>query len=584
MLDIKLFRENPELIFDSEKKRFRSTENAEKVIEYDTLWREGERRLNSLRAEKNKLSKSFKQAKKDGNIEEVIAKSKEVANEIKELSAKNAEYLQLRDDYRYKVGNIIDEDVPISDTEDDNVVVRTYGEIPEHDFELLNHVDLINKIDGADLETAASVSGARFYYLKRDILHLNLALIQFALSELEAEGYIPMQTPFFVKGEVAAETSELGEFEETLYKVENEDMYLIATAEQTLAALHRNEIINPEDLPLRYCALSTCFRKEAGSHGKDTLGIFRVHQFEKIEQFIFCDPEDSKNQHEKLMEVTERIYQKLGLPYQIIAIVSSALNDNAAIKYDLEAWFPGSGAFRELVSCTNCKDYQARKTKTRVGRAGSGDAQTLHTLNSTAIATERTMCCILENYQQADGSVVVKMGGTMLLATVTCAKDAKEDVDFMPLQVDYKEKYASAGRFPGGFMKREGKASDYEILIARLVDRALRPLFPEDFHAEVFVNVNLISAEKDIQPDALAGLAASSALAVSDIPFEGPISEVRVARIGGEFKINPNFSEMADADLDIMVAATIYLLLAWCFKVRALNEGISLLKGLLSRK
>ncbi len=158
--------------------------------------------------------------------------------------------------------------------------------------------------------------------------------------------------------------------------------------------------------------------------------------------------------------------------------------------------------------------------------------------------------------KQADGSVVVKMGGTMLLATVTCAKDAKEDVDFMPLQVDYKEKYASAGRFPGGFMKREGKASDYEILIARLVDRALRPLFPEDFHAEVFVNVNLISAEKDIQPDALAGLAASAALAVSDIPFEDPISEVRVARIGGEFKINPNFSEMADADIDIMVAAT----------------------------
>ena len=158
--------------------------------------------------------------------------------------------------------------------------------------------------------------------------------------------------------------------------------------------------------------------------------------------------------------------------------------------------------------------------------------------------------------KQADGSVVVKMGGTMLLATVCCAKDAKDDVDFMPLQVDYKEKYASAGRFPGGFMKREGKASDYEILISRLIDRALRPLFPEDFHAEVFVNVNLISAEKDIQPDALAGLAASAALAVSDIPFEGPISEVRVARIGGELKINPNFSEMADADLDIMVAAT----------------------------
>ena len=421
MLDIKLFRENPDVIFDSEKKRFRSTENAEKVIEYDTLWREGERRLNSLRAEKNKLSKSFKQAKKEGNIEEVIAKSKEVANEIKELSAKNIEYLALRDDYRYKVGNVIDEDVPISDTEDDNVIVRKVGDLPEFDFEALNHVDLIEKIDGADIETAASIAGARFYYLKRDILHLNLALIQFALSELEAEGYIPMQTPFFVKGEVAAETSELGEFEETLYKVENEDLYLIATAEQTLAALHRDEIINPEDLPLRYCALSTCFRKEAGSHGKDTLGIFRVHQFEKIEQFIFSSPEESKNEHNRLLEVTENIYKKLGLPYQIVAIVSSALNDNAAIKYDLEAWFPGSQTYRELVSCTNCGDYQARKTKTRVGRAGSGDAQILHTLNSTAIATERTMCCILENYQQADGSVKVPevlvpfMGGKTII-------------------------------------------------------------------------------------------------------------------------------------------------------------------------
>ena len=407
MLDIKLFRENPELIFDSEKKRFRSTENAEKVIEYDTLWREGERRLNSLRAEKNKLSKSFKQAKKDGNIEEVIAKSKEVAQEIKDLSAKNAEYLELRDDYRYKVGNVIDEDVPISDTEDDNVIVRKVGELPDFDFEALNHVDLIEKIDGADIETAASIAGARFYYLKKDILHLNLALIQFALNELEAKGYTPLQTPFFVKGEVAAETSELGEFEETLYKVENEDLYLIATAEQTLAALHRNEIISPDDLPLRYCALSTCFRKEAGSHGKDTLGIFRVHQIEKIEQFIFSSPEESKNEHNRLMEVTEDIYKKLGLPYQIVAIVSSALNDNAAIKYDLEAWFPGSKTYRELVSCTNCGDYQARKTKTRIGRAGSGDAQILHTLNSTAIATERTMCCILENYQQADGSVKI---------------------------------------------------------------------------------------------------------------------------------------------------------------------------------
>jgi seryl-tRNA synthetase len=236
---------------------------------------------------------------------------------------------------------------------------------------------------------------------------MNLALIQFALNELVDKGYTPLQTPFFIKSQVAEETSELGEFEETLYKVENEDLYLIATAEQTLAALHRDEIIDSEELPLRYCALSTCFRKEAGSHGKDTLGIFRVHQFEKVEQFIYSSPDESSNEHKKLLEVTEDIYKKLGLPYRIVSIVSSALNDNASIKYDLEAWFPGSETYRELVSCTNCKDYQARKIKTRVGKAGSGDSKMLHTLNSTAIATERTMCCILENYQQEDGSIKI---------------------------------------------------------------------------------------------------------------------------------------------------------------------------------
>lgn len=407
MLDIKLFREEPEIIFESEKKRFRETTNAEKVIEYDNLWRDGLKRLNTLRSEKNKLSKSFKQAKKDGNIQEVVKKSKEVANEIKELEPKIEEYEKLRDDYRYKVGNLIDDEVPVSDTEEDNVIVKKEGTPPSFNFTPLNHVDLIEKIDGADTETAASIAGSRFYYLKQDILFMNLALIQFALNELVQKGYTPLQTPFFIKSQVASETSELGEFEETLYKVENEDLYLIATAEQTLAALHRDEIIDSDDLPLRYCALSTCFRKEAGSHGKDTLGIFRVHQFEKVEQFVYSTPEESTNEHKKLLEVTEEIYKKLGLPYRIVSIVSSALNDNAAIKYDLEAWFPGSETYRELVSCTNCKDYQARKIKTRVGKAGASDSKILHTLNSTAIATERTMCCILENYQQEDGSIKV---------------------------------------------------------------------------------------------------------------------------------------------------------------------------------
>ncbi|MBE6494292.1 MAG: serine--tRNA ligase [Methanosphaera stadtmanae] len=407
MLDIKIFREEPEKIFESEKKRFRDITNVEKTIEYDNLWRQTTRQINDLRSEKNKLSKSFKQAKKDGTIQDVINKSKEVANKIKELEPKLDEYKDLRDQYRYKVGNIIDDKVPISDTEDDNEIIKKFGAIPSFDFTPKNHVDLMEIIGGTDTQTAASVSGSRFYYLKQDIVFLNLALIQFALNELTAKGYTPMQTPFFIKSEVAKETSELGEFEETLYKVENEDLFLIATAEQTLGALHRDEIISTEELPKRYCALSTCFRKEAGSHGKDTLGIFRVHQFEKIEQFIYAVPEESENEHQRLLEVTESIYQKLNLHYRIVSIVSSALNDNASIKYDLEAWFPGSQTYRELVSCTNCKDYQARKTKTRYGKAGASDAQILHTLNSTAIATERTLCCLVENYQLEDGSIKI---------------------------------------------------------------------------------------------------------------------------------------------------------------------------------
>ncbi len=407
MLDIKLFREEPEKVYESEKNRYRDTINVDKVIEYDNLWRDGLNKLNDLRSQKNTLSKSFNQAKKDGNIQEVINQSKDVANQIKELEPKIEEYEEARDEYRYKVGNIIDENVPISDTEDDNKVIKTYGDLPDFDFKPLNHVDLIESIDGANLETASEIAGSRFYYLKEDILLLNLALIQFAIGELISNGYTPLQTPFFIKNEVAYETSELTDFDETLYKIEDEDLYLIATSEQTLAALHRNEIIPSEELPIKYCGLSTCFRKEAGSHGKDTLGIFRVHQFEKIEQFVYSTPEKSTEEHEKLLQVTEKIYQKLGLPYQVVAIVSSALNDNASIKYDLEAYFPGSDTFRELVSCTNCTDYQARKTNTRVGKAGSGDAQTLHTLNSTAIATERTICCILENYQQPDGSVKI---------------------------------------------------------------------------------------------------------------------------------------------------------------------------------
>ena len=277
-------------------------------------------------------------------------------------------------------------------------------------------------MDGVDLEKAAQVAGSRLYYLKNDLVLLNLALLHFAIDTLIKKGFSPYWTPFFIRHEVIKEAAELADFAETLYKIDGEDLYLIATSEQTLAALHRKEVLDEKTLPRKYCGVSSCFRKEAGSHGKDTLGIFRVHQFEKIEQFIYCKEDESWKYHEELIASAEAIYQALGIPYRVISIVSGALNDNAAKKYDLEGWFPGSQTYRELVSCSNCLSYQAVKLNIKYGTPGDPDSNKYcHMLNSTAIATERAMCCILENYQQADGTVKVPdvlvpyMGGRTII-------------------------------------------------------------------------------------------------------------------------------------------------------------------------
>jgi len=289
-----------------------------------------------------------------------------------------------------------------------NEILRSIGNNRKFEFKPRSHVDLISLIDGADTKKAAEVVGSRFFYLKGDLVLLNLALLKFALDKLMSKNYIPMWTPFFTKHEVMKAAAELADFEDQLYKIEGEDLYMIATSEQTLAAYHYNEIVNPEILPLKYAGISSCFRREAGSHGKDTLGIFRVHRFEKVEQFIFCTPEDSWKLHEELLSNSEEIYKELELPYRIVNIASGELNDNAAKKYDLEAWFPASETYRELVSCSNCLDYQARKLKIRMGKVGATQTkETLHTLNSTAIATERTICCILENYQNKDHSITI---------------------------------------------------------------------------------------------------------------------------------------------------------------------------------
>lgn len=410
MIDIKLFRENPELIVESEKKRFKDPANVYKVIEYDNQWRSIKQEIDKLKQERNQITEKVNKLKKQKqDFSKEVERVSRIKKEIPEKEALMQEALDNREKARYVVGNILHASVPTGKTEEFNVIERTWGTIPQFQFSPKGHYDLVTLINGADLETAAKVAGARTYYLKNDLVFLNLALIQFALDTLTEKGYTPFWTPYFIRHEVIEKAAELADFADQLYRIEGEEkLYLIATSEQTLAALHMDEIIHPKDLPLKYTAYSACFRKEAGAHNKDTKGIFRVHQFDKIEQYIYCTPEESWNFHEEMIRTSESIYQQLELPYRVVNIASGEMNDNAAKKYDLEGWFPAQDKYRELVSCSNCTDYQARKLNIRFGiQGGTEKHQIVHTLNSTAIATERTICCILENHQLEDGSVKV---------------------------------------------------------------------------------------------------------------------------------------------------------------------------------
>jgi seryl-tRNA synthetase len=412
MLDVEIFRKNPKVIRESEQKRFKDTILVDKVIEFDKRWREKEQERNELRRQRNEVSKNISKLLKGNRsnleVEKLKRKAKKLAELIPKADDEASELLEKRDEIRYKIGNILHETVPVAEEEEGNEIVRSVGDIPKFSFKPMSHVDLIEIIDGADIKRASEVSGNRFYYLKNDIALLNLALMHFALDFLIVKDFTPMWTPFFIKYDSIKAASELADFEDQLYKIQDQDLFLIATSEQTLAAYHQNEVLDVDNLPLKYAGISSCFRREAGAHGKDTLGIFRIHQFEKVEQFVYCKPEDSWDFHEELIQNAEALYKQLEIPYRISNIASGEMNDNAAKKYDLEAWFPASGVYRELVSCSNCTDYQARKLNIRFGKLGDPEGyQIVHTLNSTAIATERTICSILENYQNEDRSISI---------------------------------------------------------------------------------------------------------------------------------------------------------------------------------
>ena len=411
MLDIKLIRENPKLVRNNLLKRG-NPENLkmlDDLIDFDKKWRQHLTELNEFRHERKVITTeiaALKKKRKDANKE--LSKAKKIDTEITALEKQVNECEQKVQYYLMRLPNLLHESVPTGKDENDNVQVRSWGEIPEFSFPVKDHINLGLNLDIMDIERAGKIAGARFFYLKKEGVLLDMALMSFALEEMVKKGYTPIEPPFLMRREPYEGVVALSDFEDVLYKIEKEDLYLIATSEHPMAAMFMNEVLKAEDLPLKLVGVSTNFRKEAGAHGKDTRGIFRTHQFNKIEQFIFCKPEDSWKIHEELIQNAEELVRKLGLPYRVVNDCTGDIGTVAAKKYDIEAWMPAQNAYREIVSCSNCTDYQARRLSIKYReKEGEPPKEFVHTLNSTAIATGRTMVAIVENYQQKDGSVGV---------------------------------------------------------------------------------------------------------------------------------------------------------------------------------
>ena len=411
MLDIKLIRDNPESVRSNLMKRA-NPENIKmlgELIALDKKWRQDLTSLNELRHQRKQVTTEIailKKARQDASNQ--VDKAKMIDTEITCLEKKVTDEEESERDYLLKLPNMLHESVPVGQGENDNVQVRTWGNIPTFNFPAKNHIDLALNLDIIDMERAGKVAGSRFFYLKRELVLLDMALMSFAMEELFKKGYTPIEPPYLMRREAYEGVTALGDFEDVLYKIENENLYLIATSEHPMAAMLQNEVLTEQQLPLKLAGISACFRKEAGAHGKDTRGIFRTHQFNKIEQFIFCTPEQSWQLHEELVNNAEELVQKIGLPYRVVNVCTGDIGTVAAKKYDIEAWMPAQNAYREVVSCSNCTDYQARRLNVRYReKEGAPTKGFVHTLNSTAIATGRTIVAILENFQEEDGSIAV---------------------------------------------------------------------------------------------------------------------------------------------------------------------------------
>jgi seryl-tRNA synthetase len=408
MIDINIVREHPEIIVKDFQKRNQPDKIAwfEETKRMDADWRNLKLKVDELRHMRNKVSKSIAEAKKAGkDASELMKQAAEIPKQLVEIELKQAELEKEIKSRLMEMPNILHESVPAGLSGDDNVTVRTCGKKPVFDFEIKGHVDLMEQNGFADIERAGKISGARFWFLKGDLMRLELALRSYGIDFMAEKGFTPVEPPFMMNRKSYEGVVDLTDFENVMYKVEGEDLYMIATSEHPLTAMYMDEIFEEDALPIKMAGLSTNFRKEAGAHGKDTKGIFRGHQFNKVEQVILCKPEQSWKFHEEILKNVEEFFDSLGLHCRTVNICTGDIGTVAAKKYDVEAWMPVQNTYREVASCSNCTDYQARRLGLRY-RTKDGNI-TLHTLNSTCVATSRALVAILENFQQKDGSIKI---------------------------------------------------------------------------------------------------------------------------------------------------------------------------------
>ena len=410
MLDMNMFREHADLIRADHTKRGLPHDNIDKVIELDQRWRNLLHETDQLRRAKNEAARGIGAAKKAGDDEAaktILAEVADLGAKIAGMEAKTNEAVAVRDRLRMSIPNILHADVPVGEDDSGNTVHGVYGVKPEFSFEPRTHNELIEMNRWVDLKRAAKITGSRFYFLKGDLARLEFALQQYAVNFLRERDYTFVQPPVMMNREAYEGVTDLGDFETVMYGIEPDKYYMIATSEHPLTAMYMDETIPEEQMPLRMVGVSQCFRREVGSHGQSDLGIWRVHQFTKVEQIIIARPEDSWELHEELLKNCTDLWDSLGIHYEVVNICTGDMGTVAAKKYDLEAWIPGANQYKEIVSCSNCTDYQANRLSIRYGQPGHPNQPIVHTLNSTAVATSRALVAIMEQYQLEDGRVTI---------------------------------------------------------------------------------------------------------------------------------------------------------------------------------